>query len=447
VAARKPEIVTPAHRPRARLLAWLGVAAIGLVVCAGRSYAAPDDPAAAEAQKEKKLAAEIDNILRDGKIPPDKAQFFDEYFTERALPQFLYASGGDLHGARDRFEYRFNKVAVGAARLRMEELTLSAFGKLLNDASLRSKFKSTAEWNSARVSVLLTLGDLNEEKSAAGGPKPLAAALPILLSFAKPAPKGAKVTGREGVDDALRDAAVVALTRQAENATAETRTKIRDAMLEIVGQREAQPGHDARVNDYLRGRAAEILGLMRDPGPKNVVVTALDRIISDPTESPNLRSHSAHALGGIEFPGGAAVDFKALADHLGRVVADVCKLEIDKAESQSLDFRAKRRLKTCVREALDGLGREGIRNGLLAGADKDQRVYIEKMLKTLKTLDGALDQQGDLAAAKLATPLKDLEGLLTPRAEAPKLTPARPDKPRADEGAALIGSNVSGGTK
>ena len=96
--------------------------------------------------------------------------------------------------------------------------------------------------------------------------------------------------------------------------------------------------------------------------------------------------------------------------------------------------KLRRRLKPLFRDAIDGLGREGgvpprPMGGLLTGvADPTQLAAVKRIIDKLKKVDEALDKgvgdDGTLAAARLATPLKDLESVLEPREAAPKLPAA-----------------------
>ncbi len=255
------------------------------------------------------------------------------------------------------------------------------------------------------------------------------------MKVASPPAKGAKRTGQEDREDALRDAAIVALQHHADNqaASAEDRAKLRKAMLTIF-QQKLTAGHQADVNDYLRGRAADVLALMKEVGPGDEVVRALDKVINNPAESAKLRSRAARTLGGLDFPANSGTDFKSLADHIGHMAVDLCKKELDAAEDQTLDLKARRRLKASLQDAINGLGREsGVPprpiSGLLTGAtDPTQLAVIKKIIDKLKRLDAALeknvDGEGMLATANLTPSLKGLESVLAPREAAPKLPAA-----------------------
>jgi hypothetical protein len=426
---------------------WLAVCPSALRAAAADAEVVPYD------ETLKSHRGEVEAMLHEGKIPAGKEQVFDDYITKYQLPQFvLRSNGNDLRVIRDTFRRKlFMPAPPGAARQRLLELTLEGFKKILTDPALGKSFvgddkgKWTA-WTAAKCNVIMTLGDLNEsETTPTARAKPFPEALPILLEIAKPPAAGAKVTGREGRDDSLRVAALNALEHHAENqaAPAETRSKIRDVMLAIVEQRKPPAGRDPAVNDYLRARAAEVLAQLKDVGPRNQVVTALDRIVSNPAESARLRCHAAKALGGLTFSSNSNVDFKPLADHVGRLAVDVFKMEVDRAAKkepplQSFDLDARRRLKAAIRLALDGM------SGLFAGAtDSGQRDFVKKVSDKVKNVDGVLDKDvnGEVATAKLLPAVKDLESMLVPREVAP-------DEKPAEEAEALAGSPPSGaGTK
>ncbi|HEY1786065.1 MAG TPA: hypothetical protein VGG30_10970 [Pirellulales bacterium] len=449
MARRMPGMVETAPHPIPRPLTWAGLLGVWLVVCsASVRGAGSDNPVLPYDDTLKSRKGMVEGFLRDGQVPADKQEVFDDYITKYVVPQFVLPSnGGALRNVRDTFRKKlFLPAPPSAARQRLLELTVDGFNKILFDASLGKNFagddlgKWTA-WTAAKVNVILALGELNEtEGTASKRAKPLPAALPMLLEIAKPPAKATR-----GRDDSLRAAALIALERHADNPdiAVETRSKVRDAMLAIVEQRKPPAGRDAAVNDYLRGLAIDVLAMTKDTGPKNVTVVALDRIVNTPAEPIRLRGQAARALGNLEFPTGSNLDFKPLADHIGRLAVDVCKTEVEraqKAQNLSLNLESRRRLKPSIRDAIDGLFREGGRSGLITGAtDPAQIAFVKKVIEKVKKVEEVLDKDvsGEVAVAKLAGPLKDLESVLEPRAEAPKLTP---DEKPAEEAEALAGS-------
>ncbi|HEX4146349.1 MAG TPA: hypothetical protein VHY91_22805 [Pirellulales bacterium] len=441
-----PRQVETAGRLMRWPLAWLALLGVWLAVCAGSVRAADSEVVPYnDALKSRRTA--VEQMLREGQIPAGKDELFDEYVTKYFLPQFvLKSNGNNLRGVRDTFHKKMVLPAVpSAARTRLLQLTLENFSKYLNDPNLGKSFAGTdsgkwTAWTAAKCNIITTLGELNETESTPNArAKPLPEALPIVLEIAKPPTKATR-----GRDDALRIAALNALERHAENpaTSGEMRTKMRETMLAIIDQRKPPVGRDVSVNDWLRARAADVLSEMKDVGPKNQVVVALDRVINNPGESARLRCQAARTLGSLEFPTGSTLDFKSLADHIGRLVDDVCKSEIDRAQDSPINSDARRRLKASVRDALEGLYREGGRSGLIAGAtDPVQREFVENVSKKVKRIDEVIDKDtnGEIAAAKLAAPMKDLEGILAPRAEAKEAAPA---EKTPDEAEALAGSAI-----
>ena len=104
-------------------------------------------------------------------------------------------------------------------------------------------------------------------------------------------------------------------------------------MLAIVRQKTPPAGRERAVNDWLRGRAVDGAGggdRRRPERPGRV--KELDRIISNPAESPSCVARRPAPLSGLEFPSDRNLDFKSLADHIGHLAVDVCKEKIDRAE-------------------------------------------------------------------------------------------------------------------
>jgi hypothetical protein len=413
-----------------------------LVVCSSAVRGAEVVPYDDALKKQKPV---VEGFLRDG-IPGGKEQIFDDYITKYAVPQFvLRSNANNFRAVRDNFHNKLVKIAKDGlpARRRLLELTVEGFNKILTDPALGKDFVGDdnakwAAWTSAKVNVVLELGDLHETGTGSTA-KPLAAALPILLEIVKPPAKAVRPR-----DDAVRVAAVIALEHHAEyaSASAETRTKIRDAMLAIVERQKPPVGREVAVNDHLRARAAEVLGLMKEVGPKNNVVLALDRVIANPAESVRLRCQAAKALGTFEYPTGSTLNFKSLADHIGHLVVDVCQEQIKQAGQEPLDSNARRRLVPLIRDAYEGLSREAGHSGLVAApADPTQHAFVDNVSKKVKNilvvLDKETDGSGTLATAKVAAPMNDLESILEPRVEA---APAdKPVEKPSEEAEALAG--------
>jgi hypothetical protein len=411
---------------------WLTIC--GATLRAAETEALPSN----DALKARK--GEVEAILRSGQIPADKQEVFDSFFNEYLLPQFVRSARlSDMRGVLKEFRGYFTKAVPSAARTRMIELTLAKFNQILFDPTLLPKFSGDAQekwakWTAAKYGVLLALSDLNEiEKAGLENAKPLPAALAMLLKVAKPGGKGStKLTGGAGREDALRIGAVIGLRYHAEQPLTppESRGQIRADMVAIVNQRQPLEGHEADVNDMLRRRAIDILGVLKEIGPKADVVTALDHVVNDATEIVVLRSEAAKALGGLKYPTNAKLDYKSLANHIGLLVVEASKPILARVKESTLDTDDRRALKTSVHDAADGL------NGLAKSAKgSTEGPFVDKVTELTKKLDGALDGS-TVTVATVSAAVGALEGALDARREAPKSTTSQPP---VKEGEGLAG--------
>ena len=230
--------------------------------------------------------------LRDGQIPGDKQQIFDDYFTKYALPQFvLHANGSNLRAIRENFHKKFFLAAPGPARQRLLELTVEGFNKILFDPRiwervLRGRRRQMDGMDRRQDQRHLRPGRIERDRKARPAPVPSRCRRRCRSCWRLPNRQAKATPGEETMPCARR--LCVRLEHHAENpaASAETRTQ---APRHDAGDRRisAKPpaGHDAAVNDYLRGRAAEVLALMRKKSARRTRSSrALDRIIGNPAE-------------------------------------------------------------------------------------------------------------------------------------------------------------------
>jgi hypothetical protein len=357
---------------------------------------------------------DVKKMLRGGQISGDKDKMFEDFVSEWLVPQFVLPSNiNDLHKVRIELQRWLAGAAPGPPRTKLIELTVNGFREILKKKAPAGPSGQITDdqrnLNTIKFNVILALGEMNEtEKQELEPAKPLPQALRLLLSIAKPP---AKKTS--GLEDSLRQAALIGLLRHAESGTIppDAQATLRAMMLAIVKQKEPPPGRLADANDYIRARAATVLAALKDPGPREQVAHALDEIINNPAESPGIRFDASSALGALAFPAGANVEFKAMADHVGHLAVDVCKQEVDHEQGATLEPRVQRRLSWWLRKALGALIGDSGRGGLLAAtADPAQKKVVESVAQKLKTLQAKVDQNTDLASS-----LNELEGVLQPR--------------------------------
>jgi hypothetical protein len=273
---------------------------------------------------------------------------------------------------------------------------------------------------------------MNEQERGAGAePKPLPAALTLLLGAF-----GAKTKDgtTNGTLDAQRIAAMIGIQRHAESDSlpAESRAEIQRTMLALLKQKQPPAGRDQAVHDAMRRRAAETLGLLTDAGTGGAVAKAIDTVLGDPTETLKVRGTMAQALGMLKYPDGTGFDLKAAADHAGRFAVDACGQELQRATTKSVP-PSKRRLRSSIKEAREAIGRgqnDPERRGIWAAvSEPGQQKFVEAIGTKLKALDALFDDaklQESLLSKNLADKLKDLEQLLAPRGIAPNVQDQNP---------------------
>ncbi len=282
--------------------------------------------------------------------------------------------------------------------------------------------------------MVLALGELNEtEQNGNQKPRPLPAALTELLKIFNVASKDGKTNGTA---DALRYAAWVGIQRHAESdsLSPEAQGNLEQAMLAIVQQRKPPEGRNQAAHDGLRRRAAATLGTLGDAGANGAVVKALDAVVADPTESIKNRAEMAAALKEIKAGSDAKIDFKAIANHIGWLLVDVGRPELA-AAAEKEEPAACRRLRTCIKDGIDGL------HFADDATDPNQKKFVDGVLAKARLIDKTIDQldnpkkkpDNQTLARTVSDQIKDLEALLEPRvAGAPKPS-APPGKPPRKE--------------
>ena len=274
-----------------------------------------------------------------------------------------------------------------------------------------------------RINVVLALGEMNDQEIAGNQKaKPLPQALTMLLALFNAKSADGKTNGNS---DALRFAAMVGIRRHAESdsLTPESRTNIQQAMLALVKQRKAPEGRDQKVHDGLRRRAATTLGMLEDAGPNGAVAKALSEVVADPTEPIKNRAEMAAALGMLKAAPDTKFDFKGFANNIGWLLIDVGRPDTAAAADKE-DAAAWRRLRTCVKDGIEGLGFAGNVN------EPGQKKFIDGIVTKAKHLDSTLDNRKKIDNQSLARnvgeQIKELEGLLEPAPPRPRRPPWPP---------------------
>ncbi len=202
----------------------------------------------------------------------------------------------------------------------------------------------------ARVQAYLILGDLNTRERAAGDkslPLPSSAALKLLLDdFDKPSQP-----------DGIVSAILVGLVRHAHlNANDVTRPaeeKIQAADLDrlekislaLIAEKSPPHGRSADGHDWLRRRAVEIAGHLAATRPSPKVVAALEALLADRKDSPEVRLAAANSMSQVtrrSAAGGPKLAIKPDAHGLALALADTLEqrfARIDKDREQVMSRR------------------------------------------------------------------------------------------------------------
>jgi hypothetical protein len=343
-----------------------------------------------------------------------------------------------------------------------------------------------------RAQAYLMLGDLNtRERSTEKNtpPLPLAAALKILLDdFEKP-----------NQPDGIQGAILVGLVRHAHlNANDITRTaeeKIQAADLDrlekialaLIAAKGPPTGRSAEGHEWLRRRGAELAGHLAASRPSPKIVAAVEVLIADRKDSPEVRLAAAESLAQIarrSAAGGPQLTIKPLAQGVALAIVDTLNQRFDKIDKDREKVMTRRKVESLLKsraatgtegkydktdpykDHTDPLQRwaagkiisawtglvgvpdfkgtvknapaHGLYTGTPAAADKQALDDVKKELyelwevaKNIKT-----DSPMEDAVESLRTAVKELEAATGVVAEAPKPAPTEADGPpgEADAG-------------
>jgi len=194
-----------------------------------------------------------------------------------------------------------------------------------------------------RCNAMLLLGSLNSQDPVFVGdkkrpPVPLIQSLKVMLD---------ELSNAQQIDG-VRAAALVGILRHVEIDRQLTEVSggqqrlvgnaaepmIIDAMIKVLNEKESPEGRSQSGHDWMRRRAAEILGYLGSPGQNNSVLTALDGILADNKAPVTLRCSSAEAFGRLRFPANAKVAVPDVAKKLATVAVFACQRELQRVEDQ-----------------------------------------------------------------------------------------------------------------
>lgn len=188
-----------------------------------------------------------------------------------------------------------------------------------------------------RYNAMLIIGDLNEQEVQRVGATPLplepyAAALPFMIERIED-PK---------TPDTIRVASLIGIARHlewepfrspAKPIPAGTRTMLINSLVKLAEMKTPPANRTAEGQLWMRRRAVECLGLAGAVQAAPNMITPVEKILKDNTETLQLRCIAAKALGQMNMPAGQKFDSLELTRTLGTLAATAIKTEFDRLEA------------------------------------------------------------------------------------------------------------------
>jgi hypothetical protein len=301
-------------------------------------------------------------------------QAFDDYYTKYALPRWRRPT---TITQLPRYRYELRTELYRAKRGEVHDHLVG-----LVFTELRKYIQDGQDPPATRYNAMLMIGDLNVTEAPRYGQAPVAHpdALQDLLKAVAPGANDPRLS------EALRAAAMIGLIRHARiGIPGDQQPAVSTAMLGYVGA-TTTPGPAGEGPAWIRGQAAEVLGLLGSVGQNGTVAAALTGMVADKQLPFSARCKAAEALGKLNYAG-AQVDVPAAATALGQLALDACNAE--KTAGAKADTTYRRRLLQRVGAALAGV------NALTAAgpAQGNLAQEVEQALK--EVLDAVGDRSVD----------------------------------------------------
>lgn len=257
---------------------------------------------------------------------PRFIEFFEKYYFP-AMTRFSPDELGQMGRMRDELFSQFLWPAVDENMQR--ELTQLAFAKLQPVERNKGKNYHPA----VRYNAILILGMLDSVYPGAGQKEvPLKEATAEMTLIVNAAGDGKRVP------PFLVVGALIGLQRHAqliENLDRATAESIPAAVLKLAGKDVTLPETDAKVAEWIRLQAAEVLTKLGNPGANGEVVAAFQKMIAGettPKMSLDGRLQVAAMLGRLKLEG-AKIDAKTTAEAVLELALTVADDEAKEAKS------------------------------------------------------------------------------------------------------------------
>ncbi len=287
------------------------------------------------AEGRKNISEDSGSIQESLKSNAARGENFDRFFLEYLFAEMAQTSDeylSTLGTRRSDFLRRYLSADVGGENRRhlIEQLLLPTM-------------KRIAEGNyhpSARLNAVLLIGLSNSAEAGSGGsdaPQPNAECVAYLNSLIK----------QDQLPLYVRIAAFTGLHRVAQieglrpGLDQNLVKEISNAALAIAENKAAgQDQWDPDASYWLRRRAVQILGFLRNQGENLAVVNSLYGILSDEKNQFNLRLDAVEALSELNLTEAAAAKVKDVSEGVTKLAGDALVQQADKIRTDVEDYIA-----------------------------------------------------------------------------------------------------------
>ena len=270
----------------------------------------------------KSLNSKAKSIL-SGKSPMDKeaVKYLTYYFRDHICYGLTNLQNGGEFG---KWRTEMQKLFAGARSNPARKQAVGIVAKYTGAIADSSKFHPMARYNA--ILMLSELNSVEANRSTKSPPIPNRKAYDRLVTYINPKQP-----------DEIRMAALVGLMRHAELGThpnsksplpSANRQPLADAALKILTQKEPAEGRSADAHEWMRRRAADVLGRLGEIGANGTVVNSLFETMLSPDVSTAIRCACAEALGRMDISKSPLTGDK-LAAGLGKLAADCSTEEVD----------------------------------------------------------------------------------------------------------------------
>ncbi len=289
---------------------------------------------------QSKNRSKMTQILRSATLTPADQAALDAYYRDYDLAQWSQPGNiTEIPGYRATLSGR----TLRSARSQVGHDYLVQFVLDYMSAHAKGNYHPTVRFN-----AMLMIGLLNERE-----PEPTS--LPVPLPLALQQELLPALTAQDPAQtDAIRLAALIGILRHARLGgitDAAVRGSVTTEVVRLL-QSTSPPGRSADGHGWMRARAAEVLGELKQVGANGAVAKALAAVAGERTAPMRTRCAAAAALGKLNYAGAAGLNASQLAGPVGQLAVDACAAEL-KAVSR-------RRLKSRIHAASFGLTGIGV---------------------------------------------------------------------------------------